>query len=134
MFAFVRGLSRYPPMLFSGPHLAVAMKNASFLLCLSPPQSQATGIPCRSLPCCVLHSQLALRTPRATLANGGMDCRGASVSAGFITSTHRGQIHLIFNISYMLENSAVMAGQEGQLTDLTAGFKDKQPGRSHCPT
>lgn len=56
------------------------------------------------------------------------------MSAGFITSTHGGQIRLIFNISDMLKSSAVMAVQEGQLTDLTAGFKDKQPGSSHCPT
>lgn len=123
---------------FSEPALAVAMKNASLLLFLSPPRSQATGIPCRivpcqSIPCCLLHSQLALRPPRATLAKEGKDCRRASVPAGFITSTHGGQIHLIFNISYMLKTSAFTAVQ-GQLTDLTAGFKDKQAGSSHCPT
>lgn len=109
------------------------MKKASFLLCLSRrcplpkyPLLKYPLLPPSQPDCC--------ETSQATLAKKGTDCRGASVSAGFITFTHGGQIHLIFNISYMLKTSAVTAVQEGQLTDLTAGFKDKQPGSSHCPT
>lgn len=38
------------PILFSEADLAVAMKKATFLLCLSPLWSQAIGIPAKASP------------------------------------------------------------------------------------
>lgn len=126
-------------VLFSATHLAVAMKKASFLLCLSRPEPghkhpllKHPTLKQQPLP--PTPQLLSRETSPGTLVRKGTVCRGLSVAVRFITSTCGGQIRLIFNISYVLENRAVRAVQEGQQADLTAGFKDKQPGSSHCPT
>lgn len=56
-------------------------------------------------------SQIAPSPTWATLVKN--DCRKAAVSAGFITSTHEGQIHLIFNISYMLKPALLQQYKKG---------------------
>lgn len=103
-------------ILFSEADLAVAMKKATFLLCLSPLWSQCHRHPCWSIPSwnspwCLFHSRIALSPTWATLVKN--DCRKSSVSAGFITSAHGGQIHSIFDISYMLKPALLQQYKKG---------------------
>jgi len=133
VLSFVRGLSRYFYTIL-GSRLGSRYEEGQFAALSDLTVKPGHRHPLLKHPLLPPPQPACPETPSATLAKKGMDCRRASVSVGLITSTHGGQVHLIFNISYMLKTSAVTAVQEGQLTDLTAGFKDKQPGSSCCPT
>lgn len=115
VYALVEGLSRYTYTILRS-RFGSSYEEGHFPALSVPAVESGHRHPCRSIPSwtspwCLFHSRIALSPTWATLVKN--DCRKSSVSAGFITSTHGGQIHSIFNISYMLKPALLQQYKKG---------------------
>lgn len=125
--ALVEGLSRYTSTILRSK-LGSSYEEGHFPALSVHTVESGHWHPCPSIPCsnspwCLFHSQIALSPTWATLVQN--DCGKAPVSAGFITSTQGGQIHLIFNISYKLKPALLQPYKKGSWLTSQVALKTR---------